>query len=96
MIVLFVLPNPVNGLKKNRLKNKFPLNSTWMTDSRPGNKTPSVNFSVESDFQVRNTRFLRPEGKSRKNEIRKIRKSFVFLICYFLFLVFLLNPFMGL
>ena len=44
--------NPVNGLKTNRLNTDVRVNSTWMTDSRPGDKTPSVKFSVESEFQI--------------------------------------------
>ena len=44
-----------------------------MTDSRPGNKTPSVKFSVESDVQVKNKQFVCIKGKLVKNEIRKHR-----------------------
>ena len=46
---------------------KNPIFSTWMTDSRPGNKTPRVKFCVESDFQVENTQLLEPEGKNKEN-----------------------------
>ena len=61
---------------KKKSKHKFPLNSTWMTDSRPGNKTPGVKFSVESDFQVKNKHCLRPEGKNKeKRNLKGLRGS---------------------
>ena len=79
----------MNGLNKNRLKHKFPLNSTWMTDSRPGNKTPGVKFSVESDFQVKNKQFLRLEGKNKEKRNSKNSKKLFFNLlfsfsCFFL------------
>ena len=52
------------------------LNSTWMTDSRPGNKTPGVKFSVESDFQVKNSQFLRLEPKNKEKRNSKNSKKF--------------------
>ena len=66
-----------------------------MTVSRPGNKTPGVKFSVESDFQVKNKQFLRPEGKNKeKRNSKNSKKSFLSVI--FFFLLFLFNPFTGL
>ena len=62
-----------------------------MTDSRPGNKTPSVKFSVESDFQIKILDFCVQKGEIRKNKFRKFRKK----NCNIRFLVFF-NPFMGL
>ena len=48
-----------------------------MTDSTPGNKTPGVKFSVESDFQVKNQQFLRLEGKNNeKRHSKKFEKVF--------------------
>ena len=65
-----------------------------MTDSRPGNKTPGVKFSVESDFQVKNKQFLRLEGKNKEKRNSKNSKKF-FLSVIFFFLFFS-NPFGGL
>ena len=56
-----------------------------MTDSRPGNKTPDVKFSVESDFQIKNQQLLRLEGKNK--EKRNSKNSF-FLSVIFFFLFF--------
>ena len=66
-----------------------------MTDSRPGNKTPSVKFSVESDFQIKNTRLLRLEGKNKEKRNSKNSKKFFFTSVIFFFL-FLFDPFAGL
>ena len=60
-----------------------------MTDSRPGNKTPGVKFSVESDFQVKNKQFLRLEGKHKeKRNSKNSKKLFLNLLfsfsCFFL------------
>ena len=66
-----------------------------MTDSRPGNKTPGVKFSVESDFQVKNQQFLRLEGKNKEKRNSKNSKKFFFNLL-FSFSCFFLNPFTGL
>ena len=59
---------------------------TWVGEFRPGNKTIHTVVDEESDFQVKNQQFLRPEGKIRKNEIRKkIEKSYKILINFLFF-----------
>ena len=63
-----------------------------MTDSRPGNKTPGVKFSVESDVQVKNKQLLRLEGKNKEKRNSKNSKK---KICYVLF-PDLFYPFTGL
>ena len=58
-----------------------------MTDSGPGNKTPGVKFSVESDFQVKNARCLRLEGKNKEKRNSKNSKKKYLLFsfsCFFL------------
>ena len=49
-----------------------------MTDSTPGNKTPGVKFSVESDVQVKNKQLLRLEGKNKEKRNSKNSKMFFF------------------
>ena len=56
----------MNRLIKNTLKNKFLEILTWVGEFRPGNKTIYTVFDEESDFQVKNKQFLRPEGKNKE------------------------------
>ena len=58
-----------------------------MTDSGPGNQTPGVKFSVESDFQVKNKQLLRLEGKNKEKRNSKNSKKKYLLFsfsCFFL------------
>ena len=53
--------NPMNRLKKNTLKNKFPEILTWIGEFRPGNKTIGAVFHAESEFSGPGAQFLRPD-----------------------------------
>ena len=54
----------MNGLKKNRLKNKFPRILTWVAVLGPENLTIWVKFCVESEFQVENAQKMRPDPEN--------------------------------
>ena len=41
----------------------------WMEDSRAGNLTPGLKKCVESEFQVKNDQFQRPEAKNKENQL---------------------------
>ena len=51
-----------------------------MTVSRPGNKTPGVKFSVESDVQVKNKHVLRLGGKNKEKRNSKNSKKLFFMV----------------
>ena len=65
---------------------------TWVGEFRPGNKTIYTVFDEESDVQVKNEQFLRPEGKSKEKRNLKMfenLKTYVFLLLKFVFFLIL-------
>ena len=81
----------MNRLIKNTLNNKFLEILTWVGEFRPGNKTIYTVFDEESDFQVKNKRFLRPEGKNKEKRNFKNLKNYVFNLLFFFFCFFLIR-----
>ena len=51
------------------LKHKFPHVQTWISDSRPLEPVLGRKFHVESEFEVKNSKTLEPEGKNTENQI---------------------------
>ena len=73
--------------KHYKIQKTNPHNLTWVTHSRPGNKTPSVKLSVESEFR---SKILQSSGQRptfRETEFRTIPKMFfkILFVCHLLF-----------